>query len=188
MLAVLLTVYATVLAAEVVGDKSLYTIGSLTTRFRFAPVAAGVIAAHAVKIGAAVLAGHALASLSRGITAAISSATFLMMAVVLWRKPPERERTAANDTRWPHATAVSFAAIVCSEWLDVGQLAVAALAARFAAPLVVWSAAMLAMLTKASVAMLCGVTLRHRLPPTHLRYIASGICVVMAIVSAAGAA
>jgi len=42
LIAILAVVYGAVLFAELLGDKSIYTIGSLTTRFRAAHVVAGI--------------------------------------------------------------------------------------------------------------------------------------------------
>jgi Ca2+/H+ antiporter, TMEM165/GDT1 family len=187
MFTVVVTAYVAVLVAEIVGDKSIYTIGSLSSRFRVAPVAAGVAVAHAVKIGAAVLIGRSIAALPRGIVAAVSSITFLVTAILLWRKSGGTLDDSERAAGWRRATAISFATIVLSEWFDVGQITVIALTARFGHPLLIWVGATAAMMTKATVAMLFGVGLRNRLPATAVRYVACGVCLVMAVVSATGA-
>ena len=55
MLYLLLATYGTILLCELVGDKSLYTITSLTMRFRPLYVFCGFSAAFMIKIGVAVL-------------------------------------------------------------------------------------------------------------------------------------
>ena len=42
MISVFLAAYAAVFAAEIVGDKLLYTTSVLATRYRFAPILGGV--------------------------------------------------------------------------------------------------------------------------------------------------
>jgi len=183
MRSLLAAVYVTVLAAELLGDKSIYTIGTLAARFRLRFVVIGVAAAFAAKMGVAVLAGEALAQLPRGLIAAASSLTFFATAFFLWHKRPDDEETP-SDAALPHAGAVSFGAIFLTEWADAGQIAAAAMTARFGRPLLVWTAATAAMMTKGLLAMLLAVPLRRHLPRTTLRYVALTVCVVMGILAA----
>lgn len=185
-MAIFLAAYATVLLTEMLGDKSLFSIGALATRFRTGQVAAGVTLAFAAKMGVAVVAGSALASIQPAVIAAVSSVTFLVAAVMLWLKKPvdENGREAAGE-RWPKATALSFSTIFFTEWADAGQLAVVALVVRFGHPVMVWSAATLALITKAAVACWAGVALRRRLPFDYIRYAAVASYVVMSALSAA---
>jgi len=60
---VLVTSYWTVLVAELIGDKSIYTVASLTLRFRARPVLFGMTAAFGGKMLAAVLLGQLLMQL-----------------------------------------------------------------------------------------------------------------------------
>jgi len=55
-----------VLFAELLGDKSIYTIGSLTTRVRGAHVVAGITLAFAAKMAVAVMAGRPFWGSPRG--------------------------------------------------------------------------------------------------------------------------
>jgi putative Ca2+/H+ antiporter (TMEM165/GDT1 family) len=89
-----------------------------------------------------------------------------------------------DDDRWLRAAALSFSAIFLTEWADAGQIAAAAMTARFGHPLVVWSAATAAMLTKGMLATAAGSVLRRHIPESPLRYAAVGICVVMSVLSA----
>jgi putative Ca2+/H+ antiporter (TMEM165/GDT1 family) len=182
MRSLLAAVYVTVLAAELLGDKSIYTIGSLAARFRSRYVVPGVAAAFAAKMAVAVLAGEALAQLPRALIAAASSLTFFATAFFLWRKRPDEE--TPSDAALPHAGAVSFGAIFLTEWADAGQIAAAAMTARFGRPLLVWTAATAAMMTKGLLAMVLAVPLRRHLPRTTLRYVALTVCVVMGILAA----
>jgi putative Ca2+/H+ antiporter (TMEM165/GDT1 family) len=63
MLSLFETAYGTVLVAELSGDKLLYTLGALATRFRILPVLTGAALAFVLKMLAAVLLGQILAEL-----------------------------------------------------------------------------------------------------------------------------
>jgi len=184
MISICLAAYVTVLLAEVIGDKSVYTIASLSTRFGVPHVLAGVSVAFAAKMGLAVLIGRSIAEFPRGIVSAISSLTFLATAVILWRKRSVAGEGTERDLDWRRGTTVSFSAIFLSEWIDVGQLSAAALTARFAHPLLVWTGATMAMVTKCILAIALGLGLRRAVSPARLRYVACAVCLVMGILSA----
>jgi Ca2+/H+ antiporter, TMEM165/GDT1 family len=185
LLTILAAAYGTVLFAELLGDKSIYAIGSLTTRFRAAHVLGGMTAAFAVKMAVAVTAGRAISTISPRAVAAIGSITFLVTAVLLWRKKPaDQVDSTTLEERWPRAASVSFSAIFLTEWADPGQLAAAALTTRFGHPLWVWSAATAAMMTKGALAIVAGAGLRHHVSQARLRYVALAVCVAMSILSA----
>ena len=76
--------YIAVLAAEVVGDKFLYTTGILATRYRATPMIAGIALAFMVKMGAAVLVGDALARLPRPLLAVVAAAGVVIVAARFW--------------------------------------------------------------------------------------------------------
>ena len=93
MFYLLLATYGTVFLAELLGDKSVYTISSLTLRFRVLYVFCGFSVAFMIKMFAAVLLGQMIAQLPRPLVAAISTVTFLVTAFVLWfRKKQEKLR------------------------------------------------------------------------------------------------
>lgn len=184
MLGIVAVAYLTVLAAEVLGDKSIYTVGSLCTRFRAAHVFAGVSVAFGAKMAVAVLAGEAIAKLPAAWVAAVTAATFLATAILLWRRRPEAPAAAAVAA-WPRATAASFGAIVLTEWGDVGQATAAAVTARFGHPLAVWCSVTAAMMTKAGVAVLIGTTLRRRFSEDRLRRFSAVLCLLLAILTVA---
>src|SRR5271163_2514708 len=88
LLAIFFTTYAGVFVAEIVGDKLLYTTGVLAARFRIGTVVVGVLLAFLAKMGVAVLLFEKLATaLPRWLVAIITGANFLVLAIVLWRKP-----------------------------------------------------------------------------------------------------
>lgn len=193
MLPILFATYGAVFLAEIVGDKLLYTTGVLASRYRTAPVMFGVTVAFMVKMGAAVLVGKAISKLPPLLIAAATAASFLGVAVALWRKPASaeeyREKKAHKASR---AAMVSFAAIFFSEWGDVGQITAATMAARFGAQvrfgaLVVWVAAVSAMLTKGALAASVGAGVRQwilrRVSPKVVRYCGVGLMLLLGALS-----
>jgi putative Ca2+/H+ antiporter (TMEM165/GDT1 family) len=185
MFYLLLATYGTVLFAELLGDKSFYTISSLTTRFRPAHVLGGISIAFAGKMLVAVLLGQAIAGLPPALVASVSAATFFTTALVIWFKKPRSEKPELDAARrWPRAATVSFAAIFLTEWGDVGQIAAATLVASYHAPFIIWLGATSAMMTKGLLAITLGIGLRDRIPQSSLRYGAFAMCLVMGILAA----
>jgi len=83
MLPILFVTYGTVFAAEIVGDKLLYTTGVLATRYRAVPILFGMAAAFMAKMGVAVAVGKAISKLPPLLVAAITAINFFGIAVVL---------------------------------------------------------------------------------------------------------
>jgi putative Ca2+/H+ antiporter (TMEM165/GDT1 family) len=82
---------------------------------------------------------------------------------------------------------VSFAAIFFSEWGDVGQVTAATLAAKYHLAVVVWLAAVAAMITKGSLATFLGAGIRHwiqdRVSPKVVRYVGVGLLLILGMFS-----
>jgi putative Ca2+/H+ antiporter (TMEM165/GDT1 family) len=178
---VLLLTYWTVLVAEFVGDKSIYTVASLTLRLAWWQVLAGISVAFALKMLAAVLLGSSLAHISVKWLALLSAATFFATAAFFLFRPSEEPQPLRKH--WPGAATVSFSAIFFSEWADPGQIAAAVLTAQYKLPLAVWLGGMLALVTKAAVAMTLGIKLRNYLPGPLLRRLAAVSCLLLGLMS-----
>jgi putative Ca2+/H+ antiporter (TMEM165/GDT1 family) len=185
LLPILLATYGAVFAAEIVGDKLLYTTGVLATRYRTVPIMFGMAVAFMAKMGVAVLVGKAVSTLPPLLVAAITTVNFFAIAYALWRKPERKE----ERKEYPAARAVmvSFAAIFFSEWGDAGQITAATMAARFGAPLLVWIGAVGAMVTKGALAASIGATVRERiqrrLSPKTIKYAAVGLLLFLGLLS-----
>jgi len=180
---VLLLAYWTILVAELVGDKSIYTVASLATRFAWWQVLAGISAAFALKMLVAVLLGNSLADLPGKWLALLSAVTFFATAAFFLSRSSEKPQTAPGQGHWPGAVAVSFAAVFFSEWVDAGQLAAAVLTAQHKLPLAVWCGGMMALITKSVIGMTIGVKLRDYLPDLLLRRIAAASCLLLGSIS-----
>ncbi len=186
MIPILLATYGAVFVAEIVGDKLLYTTGVLATRYRTVPIMIGMLVAFMAKMAVAVAVGSAISKLPPLLVAGLTSASFIGIAIALWRKPVERPQ-AEIDRRYARAAMVSFAAIFFSEWGDVGQITAATMAARFGVPLVVWIGAVAAMATKGALAASIGAGVRQwiatRIPPKVFRYAGVSALLVLGLLS-----
>ena len=186
MIPVLLATYGAVFVAEIVGDKLLYTTGVLATRYRTVPIMIGMIVAFMAKMAVAVAVGEAISKLPPLFVAMLTGASFIGIAVTLWRKPVERSQ-AEIDRRYARAAMVSFAAIFFSEWGDVGQITAATMAARFGRPVLVWIGAVAAMATKGALAASVGAGVRQwivtRISPRVVRYAGVSALLVLGVLS-----
>jgi putative Ca2+/H+ antiporter (TMEM165/GDT1 family) len=173
MIPIFVETYSAVFLAEIVGDKLLYTTGVLAARYRTAPIVIGMMVAFMAKMAVAVFVGSLIAKLPIWFVAALTGASFIGIAITLWRKPVERSREEI-DRRYARAAMVSFAAIFFSEWGDVGQMTAATMAASLKAPVIVWAGAVSAMVTKGALAASIGAGVRQwiiaRVSPRAIRY------------------
>jgi putative Ca2+/H+ antiporter (TMEM165/GDT1 family) len=184
MLYLLLAAYGTVLFAEMLGDKSIYTISSLTVRFRSVHVLGGISIAFAGKMLVAVLIGQTIAKLPASLVAGMSTATFFTTALIIWFKKSEgRMPERLQDQYWMRGVMLSFTAIFFTEWGDVGQIAAATMVARYQAPYVIWLGATVALVTKGLLAITLGAGLRKRISQRVLRYGAVAMCLTMGILA-----
>jgi putative Ca2+/H+ antiporter (TMEM165/GDT1 family) len=178
--------YGAVFMAEIVGDKLLYTTGVLATRYRTPPVMVGMLIAFMAKMAVAVAVGSAIGRLPPLLVAAVTSASFIGVAMTIWRKPVERSQDEI-DRRYARAAMVSFAAIFFSEWGDVGQITAATMAARFGTPPMVWAGAVAAMVTKGVLAASIGRGVRQwitdRIPPRVVRYAGVSALLLLGVLS-----
>jgi putative Ca2+/H+ antiporter (TMEM165/GDT1 family) len=188
MMAVFFATYGAVFAAEIVGDKLLYTTGVLATRYRSVAIMIGMAIAFTVKMGVAVAVGDAIAHLPKYWVAGVTTVSFLSVAYVLWRTPDVRKAESRKvDPGTSKGALVSFAAIFFSEWGDVGQVTAATMAARFPSPLVVWLGAVSAMVTKGVLAAFLGAGVRrwiaNRIAPKTVRYLAVSLLLVLGLLA-----
>lgn len=186
MLVIFFATFGAVFIAEIVGDKLLYTTGVLAARYRTAPIMIGMAAAFMAKMGVAVLIGEVIARLPRLLVAAITAASFIGVAIALWRKDDEY-RHERDQHKAHRAAMISFAAIFFSEWGDVGQVTAAAMAAKYHVGLVVWVGAVAAMVTKGSLATFLGAGIRRwihdRVSPKIVRYVGVGLLLLLGVLS-----
>lgn len=180
-----LVTYGTIFVSELIGDKNVYTISSLAMRFQPFQIFCGFTAAFAIKTMAAILLGRVIAQLPASVVVATSTTTFFLTALVIWFKRSSNVSTERTyNSPWRKAILIPFAAILCSEWGDIGQIMTATLASRYQAPLVVFVGATLALVTKGVLALVVGSSLRRRVPISILRPVSAILCVILGLMSA----
>jgi putative Ca2+/H+ antiporter (TMEM165/GDT1 family) len=185
MFYLLLATYGTIFLCESLGDKSLYTITSLTMQFRSFYVFCGFTVAFMIKMGIAVLVGQAITELPTNLLTISSTVAFFIAALMIWYRRSDQETTPAEHSRnFSRITLMAFAAILLSEWGDVGQIMAATLTVRYRLPLLVWIGATLALISKGLLALVIGRSLRNRIPVSVLRPVCASLCVIMGIISA----
>jgi putative Ca2+/H+ antiporter (TMEM165/GDT1 family) len=185
---VLVLAYVTILVVELIGDKSLYTIASLSLRFKALSILGGATLAVMLKMLAAVLLGGMISRIPPGWTEMLSGAGFAASAVlVILRNPNDGpQRLAANITTG-RAASISFGSLFFTEWADAGQLSAAALAAKTGAAAAVWFGGTLALVSKCLLALAVGRRLRSIIPDRALQLTASGVLSALAALSLAKA-
>jgi putative Ca2+/H+ antiporter (TMEM165/GDT1 family) len=184
VLTLAITVYVTVLVAELAGDKTLYTVGSLATSHRTAAVLVGAGAAVAVKMLAAVLLGGVIGRLPPIAVSVVSAATFVALAASLWLRRPRAPDAAAPPPSWSRGAREAFLGVVLTEWADLGQITAAALVAEHGHPALVWAFASLAMSTKVVLAAAFGTGFRRLVPDRLLRPAMMGAYLLLALLAA----
>lgn len=181
---VVLLAYWTVLVAELVGDRSIYTVSALAIRFRPAIVLSMMALAFGGKMLAVVLLGKAITRFDSRWTDILSACAFLISALLIWfDEPKEVPSPESMQVSWPRAVAACFGSLFFAEWGDTGQVAAAALAVKTGAMFAVWVGGTLAMTTKGTLALLIGRKLSERMPQRTIRTIACVSCGVLGIIA-----
>jgi putative Ca2+/H+ antiporter (TMEM165/GDT1 family) len=175
--------YWTVLTAELIGDRSIYTVTSLAVRFPALQVYCGLTIAFMGKMLVAVLLGRALVHLPLTCTSAISTVTFFGSAICIWRRRERQTVEPEAPSSWHGAVAVSFLSIFFSEWADLGQISAAALVTKFNAPVSIWLGGSLALCSKGVLAMTLGLNLRRQIPDRLARVLSTSSCLALGLVS-----
>jgi putative Ca2+/H+ antiporter (TMEM165/GDT1 family) len=201
MLEIVLTTYGAVFVAEIVGDKLLYGSSVLATRYRWSGVLIGMCLAFMAKMSVAVAVGSTIGNLlPRWLVATVTLISFVGVAVVMLRKP-DVQVPKVQDERLAKGAAVTFAVVFLSEWGDKGMTTAGVWAASWASQaqskgistldvaVLVWIGAVLAMLTKGSLAVTLGAGVRRRildcLQPRYVRLAAVAALVVLGVLSVA---
>ena len=181
---VVLLAYWTVLVAELVGDRSIYTVSALSIRFRPVIVLGTMAVAFAGKMLAVVLLGKVIMRFDSRWTDIVSACAFLISALLIWfDEPKEVQSHEAAQIPWLRAVATCFGSLFFTEWGDTGQIAAAALTVKTGALFGVWLGGTLAMTTKGVLALVVGRKLSERIPQRMIRTVACVSCGVLGIIA-----
>ena len=104
-----------------------------------------------------------------------------------WRRQEdEAKEDEAKERSFLGATAASFGVVFLAEWGDLTQLGTAALAARYAQPLVVFGGATAALWCVAGIAVVAGSRAGKLLDPTRTKKVAAVVFAALGVLLIAG--
>ncbi len=190
-LGIALTVFVAVFLLEL-PDKTALAALLLATRHRPFPVFVGAAAAFLIQTVVAVAAGSLLSLLPRAPIRIGAGILFLIMAAFLIRRnlrKTEREETQEvqrEERRHRRPLITAFMVVFVAEWGDLTQLATAALQAQYKQPLIVFTAALLALWLVTAIAVGLGNRLGAWIPERPLQFVAAGVMVLVAIALISG--
>jgi putative Ca2+/H+ antiporter (TMEM165/GDT1 family) len=181
---VVLLAFWAVLIAELVGDRSMYALASLSLRLRWTVVFAAFTIANATKMAVAVLLAHAITKFESHWTFVVSAAAFFIAAIMIWLdESHEIGHAEEREVAWSEGAFVCFCSFFLTEWGDPGQIAAAALVLKFHLTLATWLGAELALMLKGAVVIVVGLQIRDRLPLRTLRILSSVSCCILGILA-----
>jgi putative Ca2+/H+ antiporter (TMEM165/GDT1 family) len=185
-----LSVFGVIFLAERPDKTALATL-VLATRYRPLSVFLGAGLALTVQSLVAVAAGGLISLLPPRPVHVGAGVLFLVFAVLVWRcrHDDEDEQGASQGPAEPtfaRATASVFGVVFIAEWGDLTQLGTAALAARYAQPLVVFCGATLALWSVTAIAVVAGNRAGKLLDPERTKKIAAVIFAVLGALLIAG--
>jgi len=186
-----ITVFTVIFLLEL-PDKTALAALLLATRQRPLPVFLGAAAAFVIQSAVAVVAGSLLSLLPREPIRIGAGLLFLVMAALLIRRTLRKDEALGEQAvepeqvrrRRPFVTA--FSVVFVAEWGDLTQLATAALQARYQEPVLVFTAATLALWAVSAIAVVLGNRLGAWIPERPLQFAAAGVMVVVAIALISG--
>ncbi len=159
---IFLSVFGVIFVAEL-PDKTAVAALVLATRNKPMPVFLGTALALTVQSLVAVAAGGMLSLLPERPVHIAAGLLFVVSAVVMWRRKSDDADDGGDADGHHHAPPTFwrtfgkvFGVVFIAEWGDLTQLGTAALAARYHAPVVVFTAATLALWAVAAIAVFIG--------------------------------
>jgi len=176
-------------------DKTFIATLMLATRYKPWPVWIGVSAAFFVQCVVAVAAGKLVTLLPHDIVQWVVVGLFLLGAIVLFRSartsrademseaPPPPPPTRSNM----RAMGASFLVLFAAEWGDLSQLLTAGLVAKGGNPVAVFVGSWLGLVVVSGLAVMLGRALLKRVRLSIVRYVASAVCLALAVVTAVAA-
>lgn len=149
----------------------------------------GTCAALAVQSGVAVAAGQLVSLLPARAVHLGAGVLFLVSAILMWRGKAEDEQAERGgdlDRGFWRSAWLVFGVVFVAEWGDLTQLATAALAARYAAPLAVFAGATAALWSVAGIAVFVGQHAGKLLDPRVTRKVAAALFAAIGVALVTG--
>jgi Ca2+/H+ antiporter, TMEM165/GDT1 family len=182
-LSLFVSTFALIFVAEL-PDKTAFAALFLATCHNPLAVFLGAAAAFVIQSFVAVAFGSLFSLLPSVIVHIAAGILFLVFAVMMWcRKPSGTENPNCEPREktedFTKTLGTAFTTIFIAEWGDLTQLATAALAAKYHAPLTIFTSATLALWTVTAIGVMVGSQLKHRIQAELLqRFAASAFAIV----------
>lgn len=178
------TVFGIIFLGEL-PDKTMFASLVLASRGRAGLVWLGAAGAFLLHVLIAVTVGSVLFTfLPHKLVEAVVAVMFLVGAIMAFRDDGEEEDSdGAPDKPGTRTVLTAFVIIFIAEWGDLTQILTANLAAKYADPIQVGIAAVLALWAVAALAMVAGRLLRN-LPVVLLRRITGVVLLILAVLAA----
>jgi putative Ca2+/H+ antiporter (TMEM165/GDT1 family) len=182
--------FAVIFLAEI-PDKTALAAVLLATGNRPLPVFVGVAAAFIIQSVVAVSFGSVISMFPREGIRLLAGALFLCFAVAMWMRGrgPAEEAEADAAPRGTSAWSVTwkaFLVIFIAEWGDLTQLASAALAAKYAQPITIFTASTLALWSVSAIAVFVGHKLKAHINPRLMQRVAAIVFAVLGVLMLCG--
>jgi putative Ca2+/H+ antiporter (TMEM165/GDT1 family) len=174
-------------------DKTFVAALVLSTRYRPLAVWIGVGLAFGVQCAVAVTAGQAVSFLPEWVVHVVSTAMFLIGAIILFRAAPNADKgekeqeeqfamkATADRAGW-RAALTSFLVLFAAEWGDLSQILTLNLVAKYGSPVSIFVGSWAALLTVSGLAVVGGRVLLRYMRLSVLHYIAGGVCLLFVVV------
>lgn len=193
-LAVVGTAFILIVPVEL-PDKTFIATLMLATRYKPWPVWIGVCAAFFVQCAVAVVAGKLVTLLPHDIVQWAVVGLFTLGAIVLFRSARQSRVDEMSDAPPPppptrsnlRAAGASFLVLFAAEWGDLSQLLTAGLVAKGLNPVAVFLGSWIGLAAVSGAAVVLGRALLKRVRLSIVRYLASAVCLVLAVVTALAA-
>lgn len=166
------------IAVAELGDKTQLLTMAFATRYRIKDVLASVLAASAVLMVIAVLAGRVLFELlPTTYVQMIAGILFIIFALwILFFDEEEGEEENEKTGKTPFLTV--FGAFILAETGDKTQLATVALVVKYNALFEVWAGATLGMFAANSIGIIAGNRIREMFPEELIKRIAAALFLI----------
>lgn len=180
-------VFGVIFVAEL-PDKTALAALVLATQNKPAPVFIGTALALAIQSAVAVAAGRLFSLLPPRPVHVVAGIVFIISAVVMLRTKAEEVHVDGASPKAPAAPptflrtgATAFGVVFLAEWGDLTQIGTAALAARYAAPFIIFFSSTLALCAAAGVAILVGNRAARVLDRKLLQRVAAGLFALVGV-------
>jgi len=169
-------------------DKTALATLLLAAHNRPWAVFLGVAAAFVIQSAVAVLCGSLLSLFPARYVRFGAGIMFLVFALAMWirSQPNAPEKSEQSKPSFWKMVGLSFMVIFIAEWGDLTQLATAALSAKYPNPVIILSAAILALWSVSGIAIIIGHRLKHVIAPKVFQRIAAVVFVIIGILILCG--